>query len=167
MNRIQTTFKALQDQQQTALIPYIMCGFPSPKVTVQLMHTLVAAGANIIELGIPFSDPMADGPVIQKAGECALGFGVDMTEVLTTVKAFRQTDARTPVVLMGYANPIESYDHHHGAWSFIEHANEAGVDGVLVVDYPPEECAEFAKRLRDKHMDLIFLLAPTSTPARM
>jgi len=167
MNRIQTTFKALQDQQQTALIPYIMCGFPSPQITVQLMHTLVAAGANIIELGIPFSDPMADGPVIQKAGECALGFGVDMTEVLATVKAFRQTDARTPVVLMGYATPIESYDHHHGAWSFIEHANEAGVDGVLVVDYPPEECAEFAKRLRDKHMDLIFLLAPTSTPARM
>ncbi|MEI6767957.1 MAG: tryptophan synthase subunit alpha [Betaproteobacteria bacterium] len=167
MNRIQSTFQNLLGRKKTALIPYIMCGYPSPQITVQLMHTLVKAGANVIELGIPFSDPMADGPVIQKAGELALGFGVGMTEVLACVKAFRQSDEETPVVLMGYANPIESFDHHHGAWSFIDHAHQAGVDGVLVVDYPPEECGEFAKRLKEKDMDLIFLLAPTSTPERM
>ncbi|MEI7740560.1 MAG: tryptophan synthase subunit alpha [Betaproteobacteria bacterium] len=167
MNRIQTTFQHLLAHQQTALIPYIMCGYPSPQITVELMHTLVKSGANIIELGVPFSDPMADGPVIQKAGEHALSFGVGMIEVLACVKAFRQSDSTTPVVLMGYANPIESYDHQHGAWAFIDHAHRAGVDGVLVVDYPPEECAEFAKRLKDKDMDLIFLLAPTSTPERM
>jgi tryptophan synthase alpha chain len=167
MNRIQTTFEALKGRQQTALIPYIMCGFPKPDLTVEVMHTLVKAGANVIELGVPFSDPMADGPVIQKAGECALSFGVDMAHVLASVKAFRTSDQTTPVVLMGYANPVESYDHLHGDWSFIEHAHQAGVDGVLIVDYPPEECTEFAKRLRDKDMDLIFLLAPTSTPERM
>ena len=167
MNRIQSTFQNLLERKKTALIPYIMCGYPSPQITVQLMHTLVKAGANVIELGIPFSDPMADGPVIQKAGEVALSFGVGMSEVLACVKAFRQSDEETPVVLMGYANPIESFDHHHGAWSFIDHAHQAGVDGVLVVDYPPEECNEFAKRLKEKDMDLIFLLAPTSTPERM
>lgn len=167
MNRIQTTFERLKSRQQTALIPYIMCGFPKPQMTVELMHTLVKAGANVIELGVPFSDPMADGPVIQKAGECALSLGVDMAQVLSCVKAFRAEDTTTPVVLMGYANPVESYDHLHGAWSFIDHAQQAGVDGVLIVDYPPEECAEFAKRLREKDMDLIFLLAPTSTPERM
>ena len=167
MNRIQTTFESLKSRQQTALIPYIMCGFPKPQMTVELMHTLVKAGANVIELGIPFSDPMADGPVIQKAGECALSLGVDMAQVLSCVKAFRAQDTTTPVVLMGYANPVESYDHLHGAWSFIDHAQQAGVDGVLIVDYPPEECTEFAKRLREKDMDLIFLLAPTSTPERM
>lgn len=167
MNRIQTTFEALRACGQTALIPYIMCGFPKPELSVEMMHTLVQSGANIIELGVPFSDPMADGPVIQKAGECALSFGVDMGQVLSVVKAFRATDPITPVVLMGYANPVESYDHLHGAWSFIDHAKQAGVDGVLIVDYPPEECTEFAKRLREKDMDLIFLLAPTSTTERM
>jgi tryptophan synthase alpha chain len=167
MNRIETTFKALKERQQKALIPYIMCGFPRPELTVELMHTLVKAGSNVIELGVPFSDPMADGPVIQKAGECALSLGVDMTQVLASVKAFRENDSVTPVVLMGYANPVESYDHHQGAWAFIDHAHQAGVDGVLIVDYPPEECTEFAKRLREKNMDLIFLLAPTSTTERM
>jgi tryptophan synthase alpha chain len=137
MNRIQTTFERLKSRQQTALIPYIMCGFPKPQMTVELMHTLVKAGANVIELGVPFSDPMADGPVIQKAGECALSLGVDMAQVLSCVKAFRAEDTTTPVVLMGYANPVESYDHLHGAWSFIDHAQQAGVDGVLIVDYPP------------------------------
>jgi tryptophan synthase alpha chain len=128
---------------------------------------MVAAGADVIELGVPFSDPSADGPVIQKAGDKALAFGIGTTHVIDMVKAFRQTDTTTPVVLMGYANPIERYDLKHGKDGFIRDASAAGIDGVLVVDYPPEECVEFAAKLRAHNMDLIFLLAPTSTDQRM
>jgi tryptophan synthase alpha chain len=131
------------------------------------MHAMVAAGADVIELGVPFSDPSADGPVIQKAGDKALAFGIGTTHVIDMVKAFRQTNSTTPVVLMGYANPIERYDLKHGKYGFIRDASAAGIDGVLVVDYPPEECVEFAAKLRAHNMDLIFLLAPTSTDQRM
>ena len=128
---------------------------------------MVAAGADVIELGVPFSDPMADGPVIQKAGEKALALGIGMAQVLAMVKLFRAKDGTTPVVLMGYANPVERYDLVHGKDSFIRDAAQAGVDGILVVDYPPEECEEFATKLKAKGLDLIFLLAPTSTDERM
>ena len=128
-----------------------------------LMHALVAGGADIIELGVPFSDPMADGPVIQRASDRALAKGVGLRDVLRFVQEFRQTDADTPVVLMGYANPIE----HMGVEAFIASASEAGVDGVLVVDYPPEECEEFAASMKAHGMDMIFLLAPTSTDERI
>jgi len=136
-------------------------------VTPELMHGMVDAGADIIELGVPFSDPMADGPVIQKAGERALAMGIGMAQVLAMVQAFRRDDRATPVVLMGYANPVERYDLLHGHGSFIRDAAAAGVDGLLVVDYPPEECEEFAQQLKANGIDLIFLLAPTSTPHRM
>jgi tryptophan synthase alpha chain len=131
------------------------------------MHAMVDAGADVIELGVPFSDPSADGPVIQKAGDKALAFGIGTTHVIDMVKTFREKDKSTPVVLMGYANPIERYDLKHGKDGFIRDASAAGIDGVLVVDYPPEECVEFAAKLRAHQMDLIFLLAPTSTDQRM
>ncbi len=142
-------------------------GFPFADVTPELMHAMVDAGADIIELGVPFSDPMADGPVIQKAGEKALALGIGTAQVLTMVRDFRQRDATTPVVLMGYANPVERYDQRHGQGAFVRDAAAAGVDGVLIVDYPPEECVDFAAKLRAHQMDLIFLLAPTSTDERM
>jgi tryptophan synthase alpha chain len=167
MSRIATTLQRLQSQGRKALIPYIMAGFPRPDITPGLMHAMVQAGADIIELGVPFSDPMADGPVIQKAGEAALRFGIGTVQVLEMVRQFRQSDATTPVVLMGYANPIECHDLHHGQHAFVQDAAAAGVDGVLIVDYPPEECVEFARTLQEHHMDLIFLLAPTSTDERM
>ena len=167
MSRIQTVFAALKAQNRTALIPYVMAGYPFADVTPDLMHGMVRAGADVIELGIPFSDPSADGPVIQKAGEKALAMGIGLAKVLEMVSAFRAEDQLTPVVLMGYANPVERYDIKHGAGSFITHASTAGVDGLLIVDYPPEECEAFAAQLRAKDMDLIFLLAPTSTDARM
>ena len=167
MSRIDLTFKRLKSEGRKALIPYIMAGFPRLGMTPQLMHDMVQSGADIIELGVPFSDPMADGPVIQKAGEAALRLGVGMPQVLEMVAEFRRRDTNTPVVLMGYANPVECYDLKHGANAFVRDAAHAGVDGVLIVDYPPEECVEFARTLREHHMDLIFLLAPTSTQARM
>jgi len=167
MSRIATTFAQLKAHGRKALIPYVTAGFPYADVTPELMHAMVDAGADVIELGVPFSDPMADGPVIQKAGDKALAFGIGMTQVLDMVRGFRQKDAATPVVLMGYANPVERYDQRFGADAFIRDAAEAGVDGVLVVDYPPEECVAFAAKLRARGMDLIFLLAPTSTDARM
>ncbi len=167
MSRIAPTLAALKTAGRTALIPYVTAGFPYANITPDLMHAMVAAGADIIELGVPFSDPMADGPVIQKAGEKALGFGIGLAQVLDMVKSFRAKDDKTPVVLMGYANPIERYDLIHGVSAFVQDASKAGVDGVLVVDYPPEECVEFAATLRAHNMDLIFLLAPTSTDARM
>jgi tryptophan synthase alpha chain len=145
----------------------VTAGFPFADVTPELMHAMVAAGADVIELGVPFSDPSADGPVIQKAGDKALAFGIGTSHVIDMVKAFRQTNTTTPVVLMGYANPIERYDLKHGKDGFIRDASAAGIDGVLVVDYPPEECVEFAAKLRAHSMDLIFLLAPTSTDQRM
>jgi tryptophan synthase alpha chain len=167
MSRIAGTLAALQAQGRKALIPYVTAGFPQADVTPELMHAMVGAGADIIELGVPFSDPMADGPVIQRAGERALAHGVGMAQVLAMVGEFRARDDRTPVVLMGYANPVERYDQRHGAGAFIRDAAAAGVDGVLIVDYPPEECAEFAAALRAQGLYLIFLLAPTSTEARM
>jgi tryptophan synthase alpha chain len=167
MSRITPTFQALKDQGRKALIPYLMAGFPQPEQTLALMHALVEGGADIIELGVPFSDPMADGPVIQQAGEEALRHHVGMSEVLAMVRAFRATDSQTPIVLMGYANPVESYNLVHGEHGFVKDAAAAGVDGVLVVDYPPEECVDFAAALKAHQMDLIFLLAPTSTDQRM
>jgi tryptophan synthase alpha chain len=171
MSRIQATMAALQADGRKALIPYVMAGFPFADATVGLMHGLVEGGADIIELGVPFSDPSADGPVIQRAGEKALGLGIGLANVLDMVRGFRKRDSRTPVVLMGYANPLERYDIKHAPApqrsAFIDDASAAGVDGMLVVDYPPEECVQFAARLRERGMDLIFLLAPTSTDARM
>jgi tryptophan synthase alpha chain len=158
---------ALKSQGRKALIPYLMAGFPHPDHTLALMHALVEGGADIIELGVPFSDPMADGPVIQEAGEEALRHHVGMAEVLAMVRGFRATDSHTPIVLMGYANPVESYNLVHGEHGFVKDAAAAGVDGVLVVDYPPEECVDFAAALKAQQMDLIFLLAPTSTEQRM
>jgi tryptophan synthase alpha chain len=163
VSRLQASFEALARERRKALIPYICAGDPIPEATVEVMHALAKAGADVIELGVPFSDPMADGPVIQKASERALARGIGMAQVLGFVRAFRQDDARTPVVLMGYANPIE----HYGVDRFIADAKDSGVDGVLVVDYPPEEAGPFAAALKAAQMDPIFLLAPTSTDERM
>jgi tryptophan synthase alpha chain len=167
MSRITDTFAQLKKNGRKALIPYVTAGFPYADITPALMHGMVIAGADVIELGVPFSDPMADGPVIQKAGDVALSFGIGMAQVLDMVREFRSQNTHTPVVLMGYANPVERYDQAHGQDAFIAHASEAGVDGVLVVDYPPEECVDFAAKLKAHNMDLIFLLAPTSTEKRM
>jgi tryptophan synthase alpha chain len=166
-NRISTTFAALKADGRKALIPYIACGDPFVDATADIMQALADGGADIIELGVPFSDPMADGPVIQKAGERALARGIGMPQVLAAVADFRLKNQHTPVVLMGYANPIERYDQREGADAFVAAAKAAGVDGILVVDYPPEECEAFAARLKDAGLDLIFLLAPTSTTERM
>ncbi len=163
MSKIQATFERLQAQGRKALIPFITAGDPGPEQTVPLMHTLVEAGADIIELGVPFSDPMADGPTIQRASERALAKGVSLRQVLEMVANFRADDNETPVVLMGYANPIEAM----GVDTFAAAAFDAGVDGVLVVDYPPEESADFAKAMQANALDPIFLLAPTSTEARV
>lgn len=165
MSRIAATFSRLQTQGRKALIPFVTAGFPYADVTPELMHAMVAGGADVIELGVPFSDPSADGPVIQKAGDKALAFGIGLAQVLDMVRVFRAQNQTTPVVLMGYANPVERYNQKHGA--FVQDASAAGVDGVLIVDYPPEECEEFAAELKAHEMDLIFLLAPTSTDERM
>lgn len=163
MSKIQATFERLRAQGRKALIPFITAGDPDPEQTVPLMHTLVDAGADIIELGVPFSDPMADGPTIQRASERALLKGVSLRQVLEMVANFRADNNDTPVVLMGYANPIEAM----GIKDFAATAFGAGVDGVLVVDYPPEESVEFARAMRANALDPIFLLAPTSTAARI
>ncbi|MBW7859750.1 MAG: tryptophan synthase subunit alpha [Rhodocyclaceae bacterium] len=162
MSRIQSLFERLHAQGRRALIPFVTAGDPAPDLTVPLMHALVAGGADIIELGVPFSDPMADGPTIQRASERALAAGMSLGGVLECVARFRETNRETPIVLMGYANPIEAM----GGGRFVERAGTAGVDGVLVVDYPPEECREFAAALRDAGIDPIFLLAPTSSEQR-
>jgi tryptophan synthase alpha chain len=171
MSRIASTLAELKAQHRTALIPYVTAGFPFSDITPLLMQGMVAAGANVIELGMPFSDPSADGAVIQKAGDQALAAGVGVAQVLDMVRKFRQVDQATPVVLMGYANPIERYDQLHkspnGLSAFVHDAAEAGIDGLLVVDYPPEECAGLAAELKAHGLDLIFLLAPTSTERRM
>lgn len=163
MSRIQQTFDLLKKQNRKGLIPFITAGFPDPELTVKLMHALVEGGADIIELGVPFSDPMADGPVIQHASEVALKKGMTLKKVLDIVGSFRVGNQTTPVVLMGYANPIERM----GVNAFIEEAAKKGVDGVLVVDYPPEEGVDFARALKAKNIDMIFLLAPTSTDERI
>ena len=163
MSKIQATFERLQAQGRKALIPFVTAGDPDPAVTVPLMRALVEAGADIIELGVPFSDPMADGPTIQRASERALRKGVSLRQVLEMVANFRADNNETPVVLMGYANPIEAM----GVETFAAAAFDAGVDGVLVVDYPPEEGVDFARIMRANALDPIFLLAPTSTEARI
>lgn len=171
LSRISATFERLKAQKRKALIPFVTAGYPFADVTPELMHAMVAGGADVIELGVPFSDPSADGPVIQKAGDKALSMGIGLVQVLSMVREFRKLDTTTPVVLMGYANPVERYDQKHltdgVASAFVRDASAAGVDGVLIVDYPPEECEDFAANLRAHGMDLIFLLAPTSTDARM
>ena len=163
MSRIGACFEALQRGKRKALIPYITAGDPHPSHTVALMRALVEGGADIIELGVPFSDPMADGPVIQRAGERALKHGVGLKDVLDLVAAFRKENQGTPVVLMGYANPVEAM----GVERFVSAAKAAGVDGVIIVDYPPEECEEYAALAKKNGIDPIFLLAPTSTDKRI
>lgn len=167
MSRLATTFVRLNEQGRKALIPYVTAGYPDADITPALMHVLVEAGADVIELGVPFSDPSADGPTIQAANEHALRHGIGLPQVLDHVRDFRQSDNDTPVVLMGYANPIERYDQLRHSGAFAADAAGAGVDGVLVVDYPPEVSEELAAQLRGHDIDLIFLLAPTSTERRI
>lgn len=163
MSRIQDCFSRLKADGKKALIPYITAGDPNPEITVPLMHAMVAAGANLLELGVPFSDPMADGPVIQAASERALMHHVSLHNVLEMVKQFREKDADTPVILMGYLNPIEVM----GYAEFAQAASDAGVDGLLTVDIPPEESQEFLVQLNQHNLDAIFLIAPTSTGNRI
>lgn len=163
MSRIAATFASLKAARKTGLVTFITAGDPGPELTVPLMHAMVAGGADVLELGVPFSDPMAEGPVIQRACERALKFNIGLKDVFDFVREFRRTDSTTPVVLMGYANPIERI----GIDGFINAARAAGADGAIVVDYPPEECEEFAAAMRAADLDLIFLLAPTSTPERI
>ena len=163
MSRLAARFASLQERGRTALIPYITAGDPQPSVTVPLMHALVAAGADILELGVPFSDPMADGPVIQAACERALEHHVSLHQILDMVRAFRQQDEQTPVVLMGYLNPVEVM----GYQVFSSVAHEAGVDGVLTVDLPPEEAHDLVVSLKAERLDPIFLAAPNSDDERI
>jgi tryptophan synthase alpha chain len=162
-DRIAAAFARATQQKRAALIPYIAAGNPLPETTVPLMHALVKAGADVIELGIPFSDPMADGPVIQRAAEHAIAQGIGLKHVLAMVAEFRKQDQVTPIVLMGYANPIENM----GQQAFAEQAEKVGVDGLLTVDYPPEEIDDFVGLLNQHHIAPIFLLAPTSTETRI
>ncbi|WVN41245.1 tryptophan synthase subunit alpha [beta proteobacterium MWH-UniP1] len=163
MSRLKTTFDRLKQAGKTGLVPYITAGDPSRETVVALMHGLVQNGADVLELGVPFSDPMADGPVIQRSSERALTRHVTLHDCLDWVAEFRKTDATTPVVLMGYANPVERF----GVDAFVKAAKQSGVDGTIIVDYPPEECEEFSGLLRAADIDPIFLLAPTSTDQRM
>ncbi|MDW8468329.1 MAG: tryptophan synthase subunit alpha [Burkholderiales bacterium] len=163
MSRIAARFAELARAGRKALVAYLTAGDPAPALTVPLLGALAEAGADVLELGVPFSDPMADGPVIQRAAQRALAHGVGLAQVLDMARAFRAADARTPLVLMSYANPIEAM----GAGRFVREAAAAGADGVIVVDCPPEECAEFAAQARAHGLDTIFLLAPTSTEARI
>jgi tryptophan synthase alpha chain len=163
VSRIQATFDALAGRGRKALIPYVTAGDPHADTTAAIMHAMVAAGADVIELGVPFSDPMADGPVVQRASERALARGIGLAKALAFVREFRATNSRTPVVLMGYANPIERY----GIERFVADAKDAGVDGVIVVDYPPEEAGELAELLRARDIAPIFLIAPTTPDSRV
>lgn len=163
MSRMSSMFEALKAENKTALVPYIMCGDPSLDNTLKLMHEMVKSGVNMIELGVPFSDPMADGPVIQAAAERVLVNHISLTDVINVVAKFRETDTTTPVILMGYLNPIEVM----GYKEFAEKAGAAGVDGALTVDIPPEEGAEYTEILKAKGIDSIYLLAPTSDDDRI
>jgi len=163
MSRIPETFRKLQAQKKKALIPFVTAGDPTPAMTVPIMRALVGCGADILELGVPFSDPMADGPTIQRSSERALKHGVGLKDVLGFVREFRTADATTPVVLMGYANPIEAMGYE----PFATAAHEAGVDGVLVVDYPPEESRPLVDVLKKRGIDSIYLLSPTSQDSRI
>ena len=163
MSRIPETFRKLQAQKKKALIPFVTAGDPTPAMTVPIMRAMVNCGADILELGVPFSDPMADGPTIQRSSERALKHGVGLRDVLGFVREFRAADATTPVVLMGYANPIEAMGYE----SFATAAHQAGVDGVLVVDYPPEESRQLVEVLKKRGIDSIYLLSPTSQESRI
>jgi len=163
MSRIAACFAALKAQGRQALIPYVTAGDPNPQVTVGLMHQMVTAGADLIELGIPFSDPMADGPVIQLACERALSHNTSLTMILSMVAEFRQQNDTTPVVLMGYLNTVEKMGYD----VFVAAAKKVGLDGVLMVDLPPEEGADFTQNLRQAGLDAIFLIAPTTTEERI
>jgi tryptophan synthase alpha chain len=163
MSRIKACFDRLKQNNRTALIPYIMAGDPDPAVTVPLMHAMVQAGADLIELGVPFSDPMADGPVIQVASERALEHHIGLHHVIDMVRSFRQQDSDTPVILMGYLNPVEVMGYE----AFASAAGAAGVDGALTVDIPPEESHDLIQALRKQQLDPIYLIAPTSTTERI
>ncbi|WP_271270376.1 tryptophan synthase subunit alpha [Aliamphritea hakodatensis] len=163
MSRISSCFEKLQAEGRKALIPYVTAGDPAPGVTLPLMHAMVESGADIIELGVPFSDPMADGPVIQLACERALSHNTSLLDVLAVVAEFRKTDQTTPVVLMGYLNPIEVMGYE----AFAQAASDAGVDGVLTVDLPPEEAVDFGPLMKAKDIDVIYLLAPTTVESRI
>ena len=163
MSRITATFDRLRREERRALIPFVTAGDPDPKSTVPLMHALVEGGADVIELGVPFSDPMADGPVIQRSSERALKHGVSLKDVIGYATEFRKTNVTTPLVFMGYANPVEAM----GAERFADAAKAAGVDGVLIVDYPPEEAEAIVGLLEARGLDTIFLLSPTTTDARL
>jgi tryptophan synthase alpha chain len=162
-NRIDQRFNSLAGRQRAALIPFITAGDPEPEWTVAIMHSLVESGADLLELGVPFSDPAADGPVIQAASERAIAHGVNLCTVLEIVREFRQKDTVTPVVLMGYLNPIERYGHA----DFARDASSAGVDGILMVDCPPEEMVHLRGKLDEHGIYPICLVAPTTTPERM
>ncbi|NNJ96953.1 MAG: tryptophan synthase subunit alpha [Gammaproteobacteria bacterium] len=163
MSRLRTCFERLRVENRKALIPYIMTGDPHPEVTVPLMHAMVEAGADVIELGAPFSDPMADGPVIQAAAERALEFNITLNDVFSVVSEFRKLDDNTPIVMMGYLNLIEVA----GYVNFARQAAEAGIDGVITVDMPPEEASDYLAALDSKKLDPVFLIAPTSTEQRI
>ena len=163
MSKIQTTFLRLKSENKKALIPFITAGDPHPDMTVQMLHTLVESGADMIEVGIPFSDPMADGPVIQRASERALANNTGITKTIQLVKEFRKKDNNTPIILMGYANPIEAI----GIEYFVDLIKAADVDGVITVDYPPEESRDFVALLRKQDIDSIFLLSPTTEDNRI
>ena len=162
-DRIDRVFERQRIAGRTVLIPYVTAGDPSLATTAAILDELAGAGADIIELGVPFSDPMADGPVVQRASERALAQGVGLRDVLDLVSQFRKRNTHTPVVLMGYANPVEAM----GAAAFGDRARDAGVDGVIVVDYPPEEASEFAALLRTRDIAPIFLIAPTTPQSRI
>ncbi len=163
MSRLAASFAELKANEKTALIPYVMTGDPSPEITLPLMHALVTAGADIIELGVPFSDPMADGPVIQAAAERSLAHNTSLHDVFSVVTEFRKTDDKTPIVMMGYLNPIEVM----GYKSFAQQASACGIDGVITVDMPPVEAGEYVPALKSQGLDPVFLLAPTSTEERI
>ena len=163
MSKIESTFLRLKSENKKALIPFITAGDPHPDMTVNMLHTLVESGADMIEVGIPFSDPMADGPVIQRASERALANDVGIKKTIQLVKEFRKQDTKTPIILMGYANPIEAI----GIKDFVNQIKEADVDGVITVDYPPEESKDFVTLLREQDIDSIFLLSPTTEDNRI
>ncbi len=163
MSRLATCFAALKQQSKTALIPYVMTADPTPEITLPLMHAMVEAGADIIELGAPFSDPMADGPVIQAAAERSLLHNTSLHDVFAVVAEFRKTNDKTPVVVMGYLNPIEVMGYE----TFAQKASACGIDGVITVDMPPVEAGQYAPALKSQGLDPIFLLAPTSTQPRI
>lgn len=163
MSRIPSTYQALKQQNTKALVAFVTAGDPDPAATPDIMHALVRHGADLLELGVPFSDPMADGPVIQRANERALGKGVALTQVLEMVAQFRQSDSQTPVILMGYANPVEAF----GYQAFAGQSAAAGVDGVIIVDMPPEEAAMFNRQLRARDIDQIFLVTPVTSKRRI